>query len=342
MKPFFLLCLMITGSLTSQASAKDSTWQYNLPDSVKAISLLAEISAENMNNKGYFSGGIQTDAVSLFLSANKRLRSIRFAYPYSASVLAKGKDATTGLKEGLISFSYPWETGKTYRLLIATTSDSAENFSLYSGYIWLPEPKQWKLIGTCKIKGRWNTLQQTNGFYRKSARNTGTCITSQVWCQRRSGSWRSLSGNEATPPPINLASHADSLYQWNAEIKEIGNAMIKGTTDVKLNTEGVYYIIMKEGSGRQVTVEDTVTVHYKGYLFSDGTVFDQTKEKPATFPLKRLIRGWQIGIPLCRVGGKIKLVIPSALAYSIRTRAAKIPPNSILVFEIEVVDTKSP
>jgi FKBP-type peptidyl-prolyl cis-trans isomerase len=55
-----------------------------------------------------------------------------------------------------------------------------------------------------------------------------------------------------------------------------------------------------------------------------------------------LIRGWQIGVPLCKVGGKIRLVIPSNLAYSIRTRAAKIPPNSILVFEIEVVDAKSP
>ena len=99
---------------------------------------------------------------------------------------------------------------------------------------------------------------------------------------------------------------------------------------------------MKEGTGKQVSVNDTVVAYYKGYLFNDGLVFDQTKDKPATFSLKRLIRGWQIGLPLCNVGGKIKLVIPSDLAYSIRTRAAKIPPNSILVFEIEVVEVKSP
>ena len=91
-----------------------------------------------------------------------------------------------------------------------------------------------------------------------------------------------------------------------------------------------------------VSVEDTVTIFYKGYLFSNGQVFDQTGEKPASFPLKRLIRGWQIAVPLLKVGGKIKLVIPSDLAYSIRTRAAKIPPNSILVFEIEVLDARSP
>ena len=98
---------------------------------------------------------------------------------------------------------------------------------------------------------------------------------------------------------------------------------------------------MKEGTGRQVSLNDTVVAQYKGYLFADGTLyFDQTKDKPATFPLKRLIMGWQIGVPLCKVGGKIKLVIPSDLAYSIRTRAANIPPNSILVFEIEVVEVK--
>ena len=69
---------------------------------------------------------------------------------------------------------------------------------------------------------------------------------------------------------------------------------------------------------------------------------DQSKEKPAIFPLKRLIKGWQIGVPLLKVGGKIKLVVPSDLAYSIRTRSAKIPPNSILEFEIEVLDAKPP
>jgi FKBP-type peptidyl-prolyl cis-trans isomerase len=52
--------------------------------------------------------------------------------------------------------------------------------------------------------------------------------------------------------------------------------------------------------------------------------------------------GWQIGVPLCKVGGKIKIIIPSNLGYSIRTRSAKIPPNSVLVFEIEVLDAKAP
>jgi len=79
-------------------------------------------------------------------------------------------------------------------------------------------------------------------------------------------------------------------------------------------------------------------VRYKGQLLN-GFVFDETKEKPATFPLKRLIKGWQTGLPFCREGGKIRLIIPSNLAYSIRNLNV-IPPNSILVFDIEVVEIK--
>jgi len=81
-------------------------------------------------------------------------------------------------------------------------------------------------------------------------------------------------------------------------------------------------------------------VRYKGQLM-DGSVFDETKEEPATFPLKRLIKGWQAGLPFCRQGGKIRLIIPSALAYSIRNLGI-IPPNSPLIFDVEVVEIKRP
>jgi FKBP-type peptidyl-prolyl cis-trans isomerase len=100
---------------------------------------------------------------------------------------------------------------------------------------------------------------------------------------------------------------------------------------------GVYYQILKEGTGRYVNATDTVTVFYKGTLLKDGSIFDQTKDKPARFPLQRLIKGWQIGVPKCRVGGTIKIIIPAGIAYGMRTRSKAIPPNSVLVFEIEVV-----
>ena len=135
-------------------------------------------------------------------------------------------------------------------------------------------------------------------------------------------------------------SDVDSVQQAALDETLIQAAIANKTTDATAKATDVYYNIMKEGTGRNVLLTDTVTVFYKGYLFSDGSVFDQTKEKPATFPLNRLIRGWQLAVPYCKVGGKIKIVIPSGLAYSIRTRSPKIPPNSMLVFEIEVVDAK--
>ena len=118
------------------------------------------------------------------------------------------------------------------------------------------------------------------------------------------------------------------------------NAVKLKQADTTGSIDGVYYYILKEGTGDYVTVTDTVTVFYKGSLLKDGSIFDQTKGQPATFPLRRLIRGWQVGLPKCRTGGKIRLYIPSGLGYSIRSRSKDIPPNSVLVFDIEVLSVK--
>ncbi|MBK6936008.1 MAG: FKBP-type peptidyl-prolyl cis-trans isomerase [Chitinophagaceae bacterium] len=212
---------------------------------------------------------------------------------------------------------------------------------LYSGYVFLPKENKWKLIATCKIQGRWNSIQKPSVFYTTGKKNKVNAVFSQAWVQRNTGSWKNMLDNKSSNPVINLASHLDSLTRHAAEISIIKAAIEKGLTETKENKDDVFYKIILQGTGQQVNITDTVTVFYKGTLFGTGEIFDQTRDKPATFPLNRLIRGWQIGVPLCKVGATIKLVIPSALAYSIRTRASKIPPNSILVFEVEIVDMKA-
>lgn len=146
--------------------------------------------------------------------------------------------------------------------------------------------------------------------------------------------------NSSKAPVIDYTKDADSLAQASKDLVEIAEAVKAGKIDTTGSIESVYYHILSQGTGEYVSVTDTVTVHYKGSLLSDGSIFDQTRDKPATFPLRRLIRGWQLALPKCRVGGKVRVIIPSAQAYGIRTRSKDIPPNSLLVFDIEVLESK--
>jgi FKBP-type peptidyl-prolyl cis-trans isomerase len=140
-------------------------------------------------------------------------------------------------------------------------------------------------------------------------------------------------------PVINFYNNADSTVQALMDKQAIFDAIASGKFDTTGSKDGLYYKILKEGTGSSVMVSDTVVAYYKGALLN-AEVFDSTKDAPATFPLNRLIKGWQTGLPLCKAGGKIRLFIPSGLAYSIRTRSPKIPPNSVLVFDIEVLEVK--
>ena len=336
MKRILAFSFLLLAFFTSTAYDKDSVVYYPLPDSVKVVSFLAEVSVGTITTKKEVFAGIKTDVVRLSLESDKKEKEVVFEFPSSATVMANGLGVK--VEKGEISWNYNWMENENYKLLIATASDSAGNFALYSGYIFLPKEKKWKLIGTCKISGQWNTLKQPATFRSQVKNNSLQLNIHEAWCQRNNGSWKNLLEKDHSFPVVNLLSQIDSLEQLEIDKKLI----IAANTDAKSVHEGVYYTILKEGTGRQVSVNDTVTAFYKGYLLKDGSVFDGTKDKPAIFPLKRLIMGWQIGVPLCKVGGKIKIIIPSALAYSIRTRAAKIPPNSVLVFEIEVVDAKAP
>ncbi len=100
---------------------------------------------------------------------------------------------------------------------------------------------------------------------------------------------------------------------------------------------GVYYQVLSPGTGNiSYTTNTTVTTKYTGRLL-DGTVFDGTTTQPISFKLGQVIAGWQIGIPLIQKGGRIRLLIPSGLAYGEESQGP-IPGNSVLDFDIELVD----
>ena len=147
-----------------------------------------------------------------------------------------------------------------------------------------------------------------------------------------------LRGATDNKPIIDFYKNTDSISEAVKEREQILKAIASGKIDTTGSLNGMFYKILKEGDGTNVTVNDTLVINYKGQLLN-GFVFDETKESPATFPLKRLIKGWQIGLPFCKQGGKIRLIIPSALGYSIRNLGV-IPPNNILIFDVEVLEIK--
>lgn len=141
-------------------------------------------------------------------------------------------------------------------------------------------------------------------------------------------------------PQVDLNKNHDSLAQALLDDGIIKMAVKNKQIDTTGSVSDIYYHIVQQGTGKNIKVTDTVTVYYKGSLLSNGNIFDQTKEKPATFPLNRLIKGWQLAVPKINVGGKITIYIPSGQAYGIRTRSKDIPVNSVLVFDIEVLEAR--
>ncbi|WJV53576.1 FKBP-type peptidyl-prolyl cis-trans isomerase [Pectobacteriaceae bacterium CE90] len=110
---------------------------------------------------------------------------------------------------------------------------------------------------------------------------------------------------------------------------------------VKKTKSGLLYKVDKEGTGAVPKDSDTVVVNYKGTLV-DGTEFDNSYKRgePLSFRLDGVIPGWTEGLKHVKKGGKIELVIPPALAYG-ETGVPGIPPNSTLVFDVELLDVKS-
>ena len=107
---------------------------------------------------------------------------------------------------------------------------------------------------------------------------------------------------------------------------------------VSTTASGLQYEVLTKGAGDTPNAADKVTVHYKGTLI-DGTEFDSSyaRGEPVTFPLNGVIKGWTEGVQLMAVGSKFKFVLPSDLAYGERGAGAKIGPNSVLVFEVELL-----
>ena len=109
-------------------------------------------------------------------------------------------------------------------------------------------------------------------------------------------------------------------------------------SDVRETPTGLQYRVLREGDGDSPVAEDRVKVHYAGKLI-DGTEFDSSYERgdPTEFGLNQVIKGWTEGLQLMKVGAKYEFFIHPNIAYGARPRPT-IPANSVLIFEVELLD----
>lgn len=306
----------------------------------KNIGIISNMNTSTLAIMQKGSIGIATNQSKLFYSFKKNTRKIIFEVPNASQLVTTGLNTKIRSKNK-VEWKIADEVENQYKLYIATATDSAKNFIVYSGYIYFTTQNKWKLIASFKINGTTESINNAHTF--KSATVTANVeqLFTDTWIQGDNGSWNKLQNNGVQKPivvPMFDIDSANSAIKDSLAIQVLINA---GQTDAKEYKNGLYFTLMKKSTNPTVVkVTDTVSIYYKGYILGTELIFDQTSKESRTFPLGRLIKGWQIGLEGTHVGDKVKLIIPSGLAYGIRTRSPMILPNSVLVFEIETVYAK--
>jgi len=143
---------------------------------------------------------------------------------------------------------------------------------------------------------------------------------------------------------IVAAQQVDLTARASQKNKKEGEAFLaenKKKDGVQTLASGLQYKVLKTGTGATPTKTDVVTTHYRGTLL-DGTEFDSSyaRGEPAKFPVGGVIKGWTEALQLMKVGDKWRLFVPSDLAYGERGAGEDIPPNAVLIFDIELLDVK--
>lgn len=335
------LSLVIFSSIMFIIGKSQENYQASIPvnSSIKQIGFITNLNTENIAYRKKGLTFISTNQSKFSLKFNKGSGKIIFEVPNATEILAAGLNAKKNSKNK-VEWAFDPKQEDQCKFYIATAGDSAKNYIIYSGYIYFPKQNKWKLIASFKINGSNETITSASTFKSSTITSKLEDLFSDIWTQTDNGTWLKIQNTGIQKPVLPPFSDIDSSARAQIDEAIIQKAIQEKQTDAINFKKGLYYTLMKSSTKPElVRITDTVTIFYKGYIMGTDKVFDQTANEPRTFPLGRLIKGWQIGLEDLHVGEKVKLLIPSGLAYSIRTRSPMIPPNSILVFEIELVET---
>ncbi len=139
----------------------------------------------------------------------------------------------------------------------------------------------------------------------------------------------------------NLTEKIEAQKKIDAEL--IDQYLAKNNIEAETDTTGLRYVVTKKGNGPKPSIGDSVLVHYTGKLMENGKKFDSSKDRgtPFEFSIGRgVIEGWSRGFALLNEGDEATLYIPSGMAYGPGGYPGTIPPNAILVFDVEFLEIK--
>lgn len=139
---------------------------------------------------------------------------------------------------------------------------------------------------------------------------------------------------------LTVSPTAEVVAEQNPAVVQPLIAMDADNKDYVTTPSGLKYKVIAEGTGEQPKAGDTVVVHYTGTL-TNGKKFDSSRDRGQPFSFKlgagQVIKGWDEGLSMMKVGDRRELVLPPELGYGARGAGGVIPPNATLVFDVELL-----
>jgi FKBP-type peptidyl-prolyl cis-trans isomerase FkpA len=329
-----IFCLIFSLIISIHSNAQlHSLWNYKVPDSVKAIGFCTEVKLQKNSKTQKINLRTTNNSLNVNIISNKIQVSFSYIGKDKAKIMAQG------LGTQYTQNSFLWETQKfsyeSYKLYIKTAIDSFGKVTLHSGYIFLPNQKKWKLLGTF-VTDELTTIPFAQI---KSDGSKNDFKEMNIAMLQTNNNWKKLDSSVTfQPPQLWVFADIDSIRQQKNEEREIAEKYDLSDFNYK---QGILFKVTKDATGERVKETDTIYFKVKCWRVSDEALVFYFTKTILHSHFEDFIEGFKIGLKECAVGTQITMLIPSGKAYGIKTNEARVPPNTSLLFEVEIIDIKN-